>query len=301
MLGDRTVHRLEGGAVIAEWGPMRLVISSFLGKIPQREMNLRAAETAFDCLEEAARLDKGFRKPWTEIIRRPKEPLGGKMLQSVRLMGDDTALTPMAAVAGTIADGVADFLFSRGMTKVIVNNGGDIAVRLMAPNSVQVGLRESVDRQEFFHAVSLRVPFEKEGAAFGIATSGLGGRSLTCGIASAATIIAKTASLADAAATAVANASFVESPGVIRRSAETIDPQTDIPGTMVTVSVKGLDQRTRVKAVSQSLELAWRLVEKEIILGAFVAVDGESGMTRFFSENLISKERSREQWKSENM
>ena len=277
---------------MAEWGPMRLVISSFLGKIPQREMNLRAAETAFDCLEEVARLDKGLRKPWTEIARKPTETLGGKMLESVRAVGD-TRLTPMAAVAGTIADGVADFLFSRGMTKVIVNNGGDIAVRFMAPNRVRVGLRERVDRQEFFHAVSLRVPFEKEGAAFGIATSGLGGRSLTCGIASAATIIAKTASLADAAATAVANVSFVKSPGVIRRSAETIDPQTDIPGTMVTVNVKGLDQKTRVKAVSQSLELAERFVEKGIILGAFVVVDGESGMTRFFEENLVSKERSK--------
>ncbi|EFK07484.1 conserved hypothetical protein [delta proteobacterium NaphS2] len=300
MLGDRTVHRLEGGAVMAEWGPMRLVISSFVGKIPQREMNLRAAETAFDCLEEVARLDQRLRKPWPEIARQPTEPLGGKMLESVRLVGD-TFLTPMAAVAGTIADGVADFLFSRGMTKVIVNNGGDIAVRLMAPNWVRVGLRESVDRQEFLHAVSLRIPFGKAGAAFGIATSGLGGRSFTCGIASAATIIGKTASLADAAATAVANASFVESPGVIRKSAETIDPQTDIPGTMVTVNVKGLDQRTRVKAVSQSLELAERLMEKGIILGAFVAVDGESGMTRFFSENLVSRERSREPWKSENM
>jgi ApbE superfamily uncharacterized protein (UPF0280 family) len=71
------------------------------------------------------------------------------MLESVRAVGD-ARLTPMAAVAGTIADGVADFLFSRGMTKVIVNNGGDIAVRLKAPNAVRVGLREDVNSEEFF-------------------------------------------------------------------------------------------------------------------------------------------------------
>lgn len=276
---------------MAEWGPMRLLISSFVGKVPQLEMNLLAAEEAFSSLARVARLKEKLRKPLKNSMPLLKEPLGAKMLESIQSVGDPN-LTPMAAVAGTIADGVADFLFSRGMTKVIINNGGDIAVRLMAPHSVRVGLREDVNSKAFSRGVSLNVPFQKEGASFGVATSGLGGRSLTCGIASAATIIAKTASLADAAATAVANASFVNGPGVVRRPAETVDPQTDIPGISVTVQVRNLDHETRRKAISRSLSLAQKLVKGETILGAMVAVDGKIGMTSFF-ENHITTKRSR--------
>lgn len=271
---------------MAEWGPMRLLISSFVGKVPQREMSLRAAEEAFACLEGVARLKEELRKPWNEESGKLQEPLGNKMLESVQSVGD-TALTPMAAVAGTIADGVADFLFSRGMTKVIVNNGGDIAVRLMAPHSVRVGLREDVETEVISRVISLMSSSENASASFGIATSGLGGRSFTCGIASAATVIAKTASLADAAATAVANASFVDHPGVVRRLAETIDPQTDIPGIPVTVRVQGLDPETRMEAISRSLALAEKMAKQGTILGTMVVVDGECGMTSFF-ENYSS-------------
>ncbi|MCP4577616.1 MAG: UPF0280 family protein [Deltaproteobacteria bacterium] len=288
MLTDRTVHRLEGGAVMAQWGPMRLFISSFVGKVPQKEMNLRGAEEAFDCLTRVARLKEKLGKPFDNEPIQLVEPLGAKMLKSVRSVGD-LDLTPMAAVAGTIADGVADFLFSQDMTKVIVNNGGDIAVRLAAPNSVRVGLRERVESEAFTRVVSLAPPPHSEKASFGIATSGLGGRSLTCGIASAVTVIANTASMADAAATAVANASFVENPGVIRQPAETVDPQTDIPGIPVTVQVKNLDHKIRMEAISGSLALAEELVKRGAVLGAMVAVDGEIGMTSFFENHTLNQ------------
>ena len=246
---------------MAEWGPMRLVISSFVGKTPQRDMNLRAAEEAFSCLEQVARLKERLRKPWNIGPHDPVDQLALKMVESVRRVGSQD-LTPMASVAGTIADKVADFLFARGMTKVIVNNGGDIAIRLKTPYFVRVGLREKVERTAFSRVLSLNVPSEKEGAAFGVATSGLGGRSLTRGIATAATVVAETASVADAAATAVANASFVEDLGVIRRLAETVDPQTDIPGIPVTVRVGNLDRETRTLAIAQALDLARNLVKK---------------------------------------
>lgn len=271
---------------MAQWGPMRLLISSHVGKISQREMNLRAAEEAFGFLERVARLKEILGKPVDNGPIQLKEPLGAQMLKSVRSIGD-SELTPMAAVAGTIADGVADFLFGRGMTKVIINNGGDIAVRLMTPNSVRVGLREDVNSEAFNRVVSLAPSPHGEKASFGIATSGLGGRSLTRGIASAVTVIAHTASMADAAATAVANASFVEAPGIIRQPAETIDPQTDIPGIPVTVQVKNLDHETRKAAISGSLSLAEKLVRRGAILGAMVVVEGESGMTPFFENHLV--------------
>ena len=100
-------------------------------------------------------------------------------------------------------------------------------------------------------------------------------------------MIANTASLADAAATAVANASFVDYPGVVRQPAETIDPQTDIPGIPITVQVQGLDPETRMEAISRSLALAEKMAKQGTILGAMVVVDGECGMTSFLENHLV--------------
>ena len=66
-----------------------------------------------------------------------QDPLAESMVESVQALCEKD-LTPMAAVAGTIADGVADFLFDRGMTKVVVDNGGDIAARCKEGESVRV-------------------------------------------------------------------------------------------------------------------------------------------------------------------
>jgi ApbE superfamily uncharacterized protein (UPF0280 family) len=123
----------------------------------------------------------------------------------------------------------------------------------------------------------------------GVATSGLGGRSLTRGIASAATVIARTASLADAAATAVANASFLEDAQVWRRPAEEIDPYTDIPGLDITVKVGPLTEEKKSRALSKAIGRAEDLVRRELILGAFVAVQGMHEMTRYFRDRLVKQ------------
>ena len=202
---QKAINVLQDGAVMAEYGPMRLVISAFVGKVPQPEMGKRAAEESFKYLEQVARLRGLLRRRYTEIPENLEDSIAGKMIRSVLAVGDKD-LTPMAAVAGTIADAVADFLFNRGMTRVVVDNGGDVAVRLLGDASVTVGIRQKVDKQEISNVIAL----DSKLPSWGVTTSGLGGRSLTRGVASAATVIAESASMADAAATAIANASFVE-------------------------------------------------------------------------------------------
>jgi hypothetical protein len=188
-------------------------------------------------------------------------------------------------VAGTIADAVANYLASRGMTKVIVNNGGDVAVRLQGRDSVTVGIRQDVRSNDFSHVIFL----SPSRSSWGVATSGLGGRSLTRGIASASTVIARTASAADAAATAVANACFVEDARVTQRAADLIDPATDLPGVPVTLEVGSLDEKKKAVALKRALKKAAKLIERRIILGAFVAVDGKIGMSEFFRECLLNR------------
>jgi len=267
---------------MAEWGPMRLVISSYVGKVPQREMNVDAARYAFSALEKIGRSREKLSQACARIPNHLEEPLALEMVCSALAVGD-ADLTPMAAVAGTIADAVADYLADRGMTKAIVNNGGDIAIRLQGEDSATVGIREDVRSHDFSHVIRLG----PECASWGVATSGIGGRSLTRGIASAATVIAHKASIADAAATAVGNASFVEDRQVIQKNAEKIDPATDIPGIAVTCNVGPLKEETKSLSLQRALRRAAELMERKIILGACVVVDGKIGMTDSFREWLI--------------
>jgi hypothetical protein len=121
-----------------------------------------------------------------------------------------------------------------------------------------------------------------------VATSGLGGRSLTRGIADAAAVVAADACLADAAATAVANASYVADPAVIREPAEALDPHTDIPGMPVTRRVGVLPDGLLSRALAQAIRRAEELVAREVIFGAFVSVQGRTAATRFIHDRIAA-------------
>ncbi len=284
MVYERSTHVLPGGSVLAESGPMRLVISASIGKVVQTKTALRAAEESFGFLERVARHRKLLGRHFRERMKEIQDPLVLRMINSVLQVGDED-LTPMAAVAGTIADEVADFLFERGMTKVVVDNGGDVAVRADREDPITVGIRPDINEQTTSYVISL----DPDLRSHGVATSGLGGRSLTRGIASAATVVALTASLSDAAATAIANASFLEDEQVVRRPAEEMDPYTDIAGLDITVKVGPLSEEKKSKAVSQAMQRSEDLVQRGVILGAFVAVQGVHGMTSYFRDRLVEQ------------
>jgi uncharacterized protein len=110
----------------------------------------------------------------------------------------------------------------------------------------------------------------------GACTSGLGGRSFTRGIASAATVFADRAAIADAAATAIANATFIDTSAVHRRLAERIDPDTDLKGVEVVTSVGLLSDDEIKMALEQGISRAQRLIDRNVIKGACVSV--KSGM-----------------------
>jgi hypothetical protein len=280
---DKSIHLLQGGAVLLECGPMRLVIDARIGKVAQPQQSVRAAEQAVRLLEGVARAHPFLGRNYRELISRVADPLALKMIASVQAVGDED-LTPMAAVAGAMADAVADFLFQLGMTRVLVDNGGDVAIRSCDGEPVTVGIRPRVDRADISHVVILG----PERTAWGVATSGFGGRSLTRGVLDAATIVAADACIADAAATAVANASCIADNAVVRKPAEALEPHTDIAGLDVTLRIGGLAEESKQKAVDQAMHRAEQLIANGIILGAFVACQGLSAMTPFITERLIT-------------
>ncbi len=279
---QESITLLDRGAVMAECGPMRIIISASVGKIPQRDTAIQAAKESFKYLERVARLRDLLGKRVSNIKEDLKDPIASEMLKSVLAVGDED-LTPMASVAGSISDAVADFLFYRGMTRVFVDNGGDVSIRLKEGESVRIGIRSEIESKEISHVILL----DSQLPSWGVATSGVGGRSLTRGVASAATVIAKTASAADAAATAIANSSFVEDEKVIQKLAENIDPGTDIPGLLVTVEVGPLSEEKKTIALQRAMQKADNLSQKGLILGAYVAVGGSFAMTDFIRERGV--------------
>ncbi|MFP3928228.1 MAG: hypothetical protein ACLFUP_04925 [Desulfobacteraceae bacterium] len=274
---------LPEGKVLAECGPMRLVISASGEQGPMPRESLKAAEESFTALEkvagERALLGKGFLKERWKI----RENLNIAMLESV-LAVNDGELTPMAAVAGAIADYVADFLVNLGVPRVAVDNGGDLAVRIGCGGAFSVGVRTDVRLREITHVINL----DQSTPSWGVATSGLGGRSLTRGVASSATVIASRSALADAAATSIANATHVDDEEIVQLPAEEVDPYTDIPGVPVTVRMGELPGEKVDLALNRARKRAEQLVEARVIFGALVAVQGEVTMTDFFREHMIT-------------
>jgi ApbE superfamily uncharacterized protein (UPF0280 family) len=120
----------------------------------------------------------------------------------------------------------------------------------------------------------------------GVATSGLGGRSLTRGIASAATAFSSDAARADAAATALGNATYVPCRTVIRASAELLDPETDLRGRDVTVSVGDLSDEVIGMALDQAVLRAEQLVALDIICGACIFVKQRMISTAAFARHF---------------
>jgi len=264
---ESQILTLDDQVVVVECGPMRMFIDGSFEGARQPALCHRAGAAAIGFLEEIAKHRDSVMMPAMSLTEPPAGLLVHTMWAAASMIGDDD-LTPMAAVAGTIADATADFLAESGLTRVIVNNGGDVAVRLAKGEKISVGIRLDVNWPRISH----RLLLVSEMGIGGVCTSGLGGRSLTRGIASAATIFAERAAIADAAATAVANSTFVKTSAVHRRLAEKIDPDTDLQGVEVVTSVGLLSDNEIKMALEQGINRAQALIDRDVIKGACVAV-----------------------------
>ncbi|MCK5205756.1 MAG: FAD:protein FMN transferase [Desulfobacterales bacterium] len=276
---EHSIALLDEETVLAECGPMRLVIRAWKDDRPQPELVRQAAEVSFGYLEAVAKHQALLGISVEQIESVPENDLAKRMIQSVKAVGD-TDLTPMAAVAGTIADAVADWIFNRGSTKVVVDNGGDISIRLKANETAAVGIRPRITHLDISHVVNL----DDRQPSWGVTTSGRGGRSFTRGIASAVTVIADNASIADAAATSIANACFVEDDSIVQIPAEQMDLNTDLKGVNVTVDVGLLSPGKKIQAVQTALSKADTLCRQKLIVGALVALEDIFVMTESVEE-----------------
>ena len=134
-------------------------------------------------------------------------------------------VTPMAAVAGAVADEVlAAGTAGRSLSRAYVNNGGDIAIHLATGEQFRTGLVTLGERPTAGGVAEIG----SDDRIGGIGTSGWRGRSLSLGIADSVTVLAACAADADVAATLIANAVNVDSPAIVRIPARELDPDSDL-------------------------------------------------------------------------
>jgi ApbE superfamily uncharacterized protein (UPF0280 family) len=274
------IQVLPDGTVLVDHGPMHMFISVFENGKPLVQLAKEGAFLAIQVLEELARFLPVIKKKSKELeIEKTFPDVVRRMIEATKKI-EEPDLTPLAAVAGTASDVVADFIFSQGGTKIIVDNGGDIAIRLREGEIATVGVKTEIDAKYPAYLISINSNME----IGGVATSGLGGRSFTKGIASAATVLSGTASFSDAAATVIGNFTNVEDPNIVRNLAEEIYPDTDISGEWVTLKVGKLSQEKIEEAVNRGLLKAYSICQKGLINGALIALQGRVVWT----DSLIS-------------
>ncbi len=177
-------------------------------------------------------------------------------------------ITPMAAVAGSVADEIIPYFARPGVARAFVNNGGDIALHLAAGESLKIG----VVSHAYLPDVDAHVTLLADGPVRGIATSGWRGRSLSLGIADSVTVLAPTAAAADAAATMIANAVDVEHPAIRRLPACEVKDDSDLGWRSVTVDVGPLPDRLVASALDRGAAKATSLLARGLILGAALAL-----------------------------
>ncbi len=192
-------------------------------------------------------------------------------------------ITPMAAVAGAVADELIGCYRRDGVTRAWVNNGGDIALHLASGQSFRVGLFADLARFDagpWHDALGARIAVD---AAFsvhaaqpvrGVATSGWRGRSFSLGIADSVTVLARSAAEADAAATMVANAVNLDDVRIVRRPACELKDDSDLGAIPVTVDVPALDVESVHRALAAGAWCARELQQRGLIGSAALVCQG---------------------------
>jgi hypothetical protein len=267
-------------------GPIDLIVQAF-GEFSKIESAYRAAGDRFvSVLDELCEELTTLRQPWRHDLA-VHGAVARRMVQAVAPHGRSTFITPMAAVAGAVAEEIlASMTANARLSKAYVNDGGDIALYLASGEEFCVGMVERPDRPSLFGTLRIHATYPVRG----IATSGWRGRSLSLGIADAVTVLAPGAAEADAAATIIANA--VDLPGsekIARMRASELAPDSDLGERLVTQSAAQLSVEEVHQALDAGASVADRLRAEHLILAAALRLQGETRIAGAHAESLFEE------------
>jgi uncharacterized protein len=264
-------------------GPIDLIIGAD-GEPDQIARAYEVAQIRFSTiLDELCTELVHLRQP-TEYM--PEGAVARRMWRATADLAKSTFITPMAAVAGSVAEEILYAMVTvASLQRAHVNNGGDIAIHLGPWRDYNIGLVDRPDNPSLF----TRAHIDWTDAVRGIATSGWRGRSFSLGIADAVTALAANASTADAAATLIANAvDLPDHPAITRVPAQLIQPDNDLGHRLVTRGVGDLSQEDIAEALDRGVACAWDLIANGTIIACALHLSGE---TRTVGDVLIDQPR----------
>lgn len=272
MSGPRVAWLADGRRLHMNHGPIDLIVEAF-GEAAERDAAYHQAAARFatilsELVEELGEL----RRPATRAARAFAGPTARRMEVAAARHAGKSFVTPMAAVAGAVADEVlAAMVAGRALDRAYVNDGGDVAIHLAPGEAMRVAIGGKGDG--FADKITLR----HGDPVRGVATSGWRGRSHSLGIADAVTVLASDAASADVAATLIANA--VDLPGhpaIERRPARALSPDSDLGERLVTTAVGRLEAGEIAEALERGFALAEEFRRRGLIEAAVTFLGREA-------------------------
>lgn len=255
---------LSGNRLHLQHGPIDLVI----GAEGAREAAFAAAKQRFSTVLDELVVELPLLRSPMPVT--PQGAIAQRMAHAAR--GYPEFVTPMAAVAGAVADTVLTAMLRGGdLTRAYVNNGGDIALHLAAGQQFDVGVA-GLDASALG-----KIKLHAGQGIGGIATSGRGGRSLSRGIADSVTVLADCAAAADVAATLVANAvDLPDHPEITRIKANELDPDSDLGERLVVTECGKLSTIDKQRALENGARRAADLLTTGRTKAAYLVLQGHS-------------------------
>ncbi|MFL4987849.1 MAG: UPF0280 family protein [Microvirga sp.] len=274
MFAGAAVQSLAGDRLHLSHGPIDVVLRAWGAEVEVRRAHEAVVARFKTVLAELAGELDALRRPIADEPR-VEGPVARRMVAAVRPFAPEF-ITPMAAVAGSVADELlAAMLAAAVLEKAFVNDGGDIAIHLSPGERLAVGIAGDFSGRAV-PALNGAVILRDEDGIGGIATSGFNGRSFTLGIADSVTVVAASAAAADAAATVVANAVDLDSPAIERRPASALDPDSDLGDRLVTSAVGPLTEAEIRQALTNGRSRAERLIARGLIGGVALMLRGQN-------------------------
>lgn len=276
----------DGRRLHLQDGPIDLIVEGF-GVARHVQIAYQAACSRFvSVLDELCSELPYLRQQCRSDSEWPQGEIARRMFAAVLPYASEFFITPMAAVAGAVANEILrSMIDATELSRAYVNNGGDISIHLTEGEKFVIGMVERPDRPSLFGTLTIA----SNDASRGIATSGWRGRSFSLGVADAVTVLADHAAAADAAATIIGNAvNLPGHPAIIRVPACELDPQSDLGKREVTQAVGYLTSSEVDEALASGIQTAERLLKVGLIRAAALNLNGDTRLVGVTDEEIVS-------------
>ncbi len=273
MAGGPQARLLDDGRRLhLHHGPIDLIIGAEGEETEIARAYAQAGDRFEDVLDVLVGDLKRLRSAVEEPRWHPRGPVARRMMNAVwpHRAG---FVTPMAAVAGAVADEVlAAMIVGRDLAHGWVNNSGDIAFHLVPGQALTLGMVGDL----FQPGIDGLARLDDTMNIRGVATSGWEGRSYSLGIADAVTVLACDAATADVAATLIANEVDVADPAIRREPARSLDDDSDLGHLPVTVEVGDLQPAAIAYALDRGAIAAETMRAAGLMEAAVLLLKGET-------------------------